>query len=312
MKYFKLYNLLFYILSFVLFAFIGLLYATLVEAGRHQGLAGGAIVLGYGVISGGVALLAAIIAAGFLDRSRVILFNKILPFLIAIVLFALKIAVETRNAKRAQSDMPPVDIQTVPVSEGIMGPQHQVSKLGLGMFMPNYYENRVLYFYGRPTNGKGIDKQIPTDSVVFKRGDHSLEISYAPPWLLPEVMKLDYEMFALKALTLHHDLIEVEVNKRKSKSTYVDRYSGRMQYWPDFLFAINSVEPIDRTKNPIRLRPFDHGSIIDKSFEILKPLAIQSNWMEVELLDSEYRSNGTAWIKWHEEGQLLITYNLLS
>ena len=35
-------------------------------------------------------------------------------------------------------------------------------------------------------------------------------------------------------------------------------------------------------------------------------------WIKVELIDENYNSLGQGWIKWREEGKLLISYSLLS
>ena len=74
----KPYSLLLYLLVIIVFFFIGILYAGLVEAGKNQGLAGGAIVLGYGVMSAFFALIASLIAAYKLAGKVIININKIL------------------------------------------------------------------------------------------------------------------------------------------------------------------------------------------------------------------------------------------
>ena len=50
-------SLLFSFLSLLVFFIIGMYLAGLIEAGKNQGLAGGAIVLGWGVLFAGVALV---------------------------------------------------------------------------------------------------------------------------------------------------------------------------------------------------------------------------------------------------------------
>jgi len=70
-------RILFYLLSAVLFFFLGIIFAKISGAGKNQMLAGSAIVLGYGVVSGFLAFLAAIIAAQFLKNTTVVAFNKI-------------------------------------------------------------------------------------------------------------------------------------------------------------------------------------------------------------------------------------------
>ena len=59
-KLFKPASLLLYFLTILSFFLAGFLYAALTGAGKGQGLAGGAIVLGYGVLSAGVAFVISI------------------------------------------------------------------------------------------------------------------------------------------------------------------------------------------------------------------------------------------------------------
>ena len=104
-KLFKPACLLFYFLTVIVFFFIGLYVASLVGAGKNQMLAGGAIVLFYGLVSAGLSFVLALIVAYRVTLRSVITINKILGvlFLVFIGLTAYKIMDQEKNKKPAQT-----------------------------------------------------------------------------------------------------------------------------------------------------------------------------------------------------------------
>ena len=83
-NFFKPANLLFYFLFSLLFFFAGLSYAGLTDAGEGQGLAGGAIVLGYGIAFAFGALVISVIVANTLPIRSIKRFNKIIGVIVII------------------------------------------------------------------------------------------------------------------------------------------------------------------------------------------------------------------------------------
>ncbi len=311
-------NILFYFLSALVFFLIGLIFAGVAGAGKGQGLAGGAIILGYGVLAGGVAFIAAILAARSIGETRVVLFNKILG-----VLFAFFIAVSTyRFLTREESQAGPdrsVPRKTtapaalaVPVSYQPALHRQYRPPMGLGMLKPAFYNSRVIYFYGNPNLKKPVSDHAPTDSLVFKRSERGVEIAHAPPWFVPVHLKLDYGVLFLRAVSVHSDFVDVIVNETNGRNAYLDRHKSELIYWPEFLLSINSVEPRSRQDKPIRVKPLSHAGHVSTQYAFLKPLQISNQWMQVELLDDSFNSHGQGWIKWQENGELLITYSLFS
>ncbi len=63
-------SLLFSVLSLLMFFIIGMYFAGLIEAGKNQGLAGGAIVLGWGVIFAGIAFVLSFLVTSKLCTSK--------------------------------------------------------------------------------------------------------------------------------------------------------------------------------------------------------------------------------------------------
>ena len=74
----KPYSFLLYFLALLCFFFIGVSYAGFVDAGKNQGLAGGAIVLGYGVMSASIGLIASLFLASKTSRKTIFTTNIIL------------------------------------------------------------------------------------------------------------------------------------------------------------------------------------------------------------------------------------------
>lgn len=184
--------------------------------------------------------------------------------------------------------------------------------MGLGMATPKFYENNVLYFYGNPNLEKPVSDHAPTDSLVFKRSEMGMEITYAPPWFAPAHLKMDYELLFIRALSINREFVEVMVNEFNGQTAYMDRTKTELRYWPDFLLSINSVEPLSPEDNPVRVKPLSHAGLVSTSYSFLKPVRIAEQWIQVELLDDNFESHGTGWIKWQEDGKLLISYSLLS
>ena len=46
--------------------------------------------------------------------------------------------------------------------------------------------------------------------------------------------------------------------------------------------------------------------------ELLQPLQVRGDWVQVAVLDGEYALQGQAWIRWRFEGQLAVRLVMLS
>jgi len=93
----------------------------------------------------------------------------------------------------------------------------------------------------------------------------------------------------------------------------MSREAVQFQTWTEFLLEVYSVETLDPNSNPLRSGPGEEfpqtGST--ESLE-LRVLAIQGSWAKVEGVDANEASLPTGWIRWRDDGQLLIDYSLLS
>ncbi|MAP56097.1 MAG: hypothetical protein CL605_14490 [Altibacter sp.] len=316
----------FYLLTLITFFVVGLYYAEFIEAGKNQGLAGGAIVLGWGVLFGGIAFIASFFIAYKLAVRTLIRINWILLLLLAI-LWAVKFyEFRQRDSLQEESEQQfdPAPTQTTkPTSMLRVRSRRHLDRnskayqneetLGMGYFSPNYYENPTLYFYGDPNLEKSLMEHIPYDSITFTRNKYNnFEIATAPPWLVPEMLKLDYDMLYFKIESITEEFIEVVVNAQNSQTSYVSRRSGRMKLWPEFLLGVNSVEFLPNSNEKVRARHFEASGVIQTSYAFMRPIRVKNDWMEVVLLDDGFQTVGKGWIQWKRDGKLLINFNLLS
>ncbi|NBC64057.1 MAG: hypothetical protein GVY07_00160 [Bacteroidetes bacterium] len=75
-------SLLLYLLMILVFFFVGVYYAVITGAAEGQGLAAGAIVVGYGVFTGFLALLVSFFIAYYASAKVVVRFNQVLAIIL--------------------------------------------------------------------------------------------------------------------------------------------------------------------------------------------------------------------------------------
>ena len=182
------------------------------------------------------------------------------------------------------------------------------------MAAPTLAVNKTLYFYPKPTAQQSPNQLNPIDSLAFKSGPHGTDYAFAPSWLRPKILKLDYEQFyfLVKSQTTH--FYEVEVNAQTNKKSWVAKKDLNFRNWTQFLKDMHSVEPTS-TKNVIRENADDNASIVlafDRSIHFLKVIASEGDWIQVEILDTQYKKIGTGWLKWRIDKELAVSYSLLS
>ncbi|QQS28924.1 MAG: hypothetical protein IPM47_19120 [Sphingobacteriales bacterium] len=317
----KPYSFLFYLLSLTFSFFVGILIAGLVNAGKGQMLAAGAIVLSYGVISAGIGLILTLFLAYKTNSKFIITSNFVLLISIAVLwtYFYKQYRDRTNEKKQDRHTMVPPNQFVSSAAEVIpiyyLAEQNRpiVNLMGLGMFSPNMFENKVLYFYGNLNMEKPLIEHTPTDSITFKEGSHgSFDIATAPPYLVPEHLKLDYDILYFKVVSVTDDFLEVIVNTSTQHTTFVNKRAGTFKYWPEFFLSVNSVEFINPEYQEIYIKPLEHAATVNLSYSFMRPLKVREDWMYVLLLDDDFNKKGLGWIKWREEGKFLISYSLLS
>jgi hypothetical protein len=313
-KLFEPVSLLFYFFMVLVFFFAGVYFAGLTGAAEGQGLAGGAIILGYGVIAAFFALLFSVFMAYSVQRDHIVRINKILG-----IIFLIFIAITTYrifSIERSESSSEPLSQQTTkePASSAVDLPLPVAnSELGLGLFKPDFFNQSSLLFYENPNFEKPVSDHSASDSVTFQQIDgHRYDIAYAPPWLVPEHLKMDYEILYFRIKSIHRDFLEIVVNKSTQKKAYVDRTAEMTIFWPDFLLNVQSIEFPKDLPQTVRVKPLNYAGQVSLDFEFMKPIQFQYHWMEVELLDRDFQKTGTGWVRWRDDEKLLIEYSLLS
>lgn len=187
------------------------------------------------------------------------------------------------------------------------------SEIGIGFFKPNFYENPTLYFYGDINLEKGLIEHMPMDSLVFTQNQYGeISTSYAPPWLYPEHLKLDYGVMYFKVLGIGHDFVKVIANKANAQVSYVDKNHGQFISWPEFLMSINSVEFKEGSSGKVFSKPFEHAGEIAIEYAFIQPLMVHEEWLYGKFVDEQLKEKGKGWIMWRKGNKLYINYSLFS
>ncbi|WP_203296414.1 hypothetical protein [Luteirhabdus pelagi] len=184
----------------------------------------------------------------------------------------------------------------------------------IGFFAPEFSEGHTIYLFNleeTKTKISGLEK--PIDSLTFKKLGYNMVIDYAPSWFEPVFNKLDYGIFYIGVKRLGSEYVEVIANEETGKTIYMKRHAGEFVSWEEFLLSMHSVE-FDTEGQKV----YDHwmvksaGRVYDRN-TFFRPKYMEGDWMEVEILDNDFRATGkTGWIRWRKDGKLLIRYNLLS
>ncbi|MDO6437405.1 hypothetical protein Q4534_08315 [Cyclobacterium sp. 1_MG-2023] len=305
-------SFLFYFLTILVFFVLGGLFSRYMGVGKNQGLAGGAIVLGYALTYAFGALIVAIILAGKL-KTKIIVYTNFILFIVLTIFIFLGYK---RHLEMEKNKVPAQERLISPKPTAPAQPIHNIqfeNGMGQGFFSPNFVENDKLYFYS-PTDPRawnGVGEAI--DSLVFyKNRNGQYDIQYAPPYFFPEIVKMDYEWLMIKVITSGKYMLELEINQETGQSVLVDKFSGNLIYWPEFILNTNSVEIMEAFPQKVLIKPLENAAVNSISYVFLQPIAVQGDWLKVNLTDKEFFNLGQGWIKWKSNDKLIIRYNLFS
>lgn len=318
-------SLLMYLLTFVIFFIAGGLFVKFSGAAEGQGLAAGAIVFVYCILFAFAGLVASIFIVRYRNPGTIVFANRLL-----LIIFVIFLGILTYNYLKISDNPTPIETPekvTAPTGmlinaisnfgkenfkENVFKDEPENS-IGLGFFKPDFFEKSVMYFYSNQNSKKTVTEHPPSDSIGFSKTENGgFEISYAPPWLVPEHLKLDYDILYFKIQSLSDDFAEVTVNTGTQQTFFVDRSAGKIIYWPDFLLQVHSVEFTDPGIQKVRVKPLSYAGEDLTAFQLMVPVIVKDEWMLVELFDDNYEQVGQGWIQWKKDNQLLITYSLLS
>jgi len=195
---------------------------------------------------------------------------------------------------------------------GVAAAQDVASSLGVGIVRPALVGGEVLYFYGAPDLDRLPDEVAPSDSLVFVDGGDHVDIAYAPPWFVPELLKLDYDMLVMRAQALTRQWVQVVVDRASGETRWVDRSAVSFSGWPEFLLDVVAVESLDPTTNPVRSSPDTTAAALSVGRTTVRPLAVRGSWLQVAVEDDAVRTRSVGWIRWRDGDTLLVAWSPLS
>ena len=79
--------------------------------------------------------------------------------------------------------------------------------IGVGMVQVEARIGEPLYFFAEPEFDALPDVTSAVDSITFEQGPWYVDIATAPPWLVPETLKLDYDLLLFRAHTVRRDFV---------------------------------------------------------------------------------------------------------
>jgi len=265
---------------------------------KGSGLAGPATVLFYGLIGALITALLSIFLVRKIERKLIIKITIILALLnlipIGWVVYRF-VTVTSQTQKEEPKKLTPTQIRGSLISLFLSSSKiYGETEMGLGMVKPDFYNRKVIYFYGFPNLEKPVSDHKPTDSLVFMQTEHNqIDISYAPPWFYPEHQKLDYDILYFKLLTMNRDWVQVELNKKTGQSAWMSRNDVSVLLWQEFLLNVFSIENLDPKSNLLRIKPLVHASeVMIKEYEIMAPVMIKDSWLKVNLFDKDFMKPG--------------------
>lgn len=181
--------------------------------------------------------------------------------------------------------------------------------VGIGMVKIPVQEENPLYLFASIDD---VITGVPEDSLVFKWDGKSHLIAHQPAELSPDALYPSYEICLQRALIIRDSAIGVLKSGRPDQVWWLHHEAVSFLPWDQFWPGVAAVFPRDLEANPIVVSPNDSpDNIIDVHREdILRPVEIKESWMQVDIFNSEFDQTGTGWLKWRNEDELLISYDL--
>jgi len=289
-----------------------------------DGLAGAGTAAMLGFLGAGIGLVVSIVLLRKLEEKTKTVLTAIL-FVISLILWGvfhyqykqLKLEREKENAELFGDRKPSTAVAPSAFAEKLPEATSSELKLadgtemGIGLVSISPEIGKTLRFYSKPQHYELPENLQAVDSLTFKNARHFVDIATAPPWFVPQYMKLDYGILQLVAVTVQKNWIEVIVNKTNGQTHWVYRQDVSYSTWSEFLLNVHSVELLNPTDFPPRIKPMDHASP-DESVDangIFYPVSVKDDWLQVH---SDKEVDHDIWVRWKRDGILLVKYSMLS
>ena len=223
---------------------------------------------------------------------------------------------ERENAELFGDRKPSAEVAQAAIAETFPAESSELrladgTEMGIGMVTVSPEIGKTLRFYSKPQHYELPENVQAIDSLTFKDSRHFVDIATAPPWFAPQYMKLDYGFLQMIAITVQKNWIEVIVNKTNGQTSWVYRPDVSYATWSDFLLNVQSVELLNPTDFPPRIKPMDHSSP-DESVNangVFYPIAVKDDWLQVH---PDKEVDHDIWVRWKRDGILLVKYSMLS
>lgn len=279
---------------------------------KDVGLAGGAMVLGYGVIGLSIGLIISLLIRNKISNTVLLGINLVLFLFLFIFGMRIYQQIQKSNAAAQEEREKLQKMKPTAPTKPISYPA--ATTIGIGIAQPQLNPDQALYFYPAPKTDELPEQLTPTDSITFKQVSGGIDIATAPPWLVPERLKLDYQIFHFLVKSQSRSFLQVVGNKTNGKTAWIATSQVNYQDWASFLLTVHAVEPLNWEDNPLRSKPLRHADPLLKfnRKNILQPLKIENNWIQVNILNHDYNPIQKGWLRWRSDTQLSITYQLLS
>lgn len=150
------------------------------------------------------------------------------------------------------------------------------------------------------------------DGTVWHRftyyyDDSDGDFEYANPDFRPYSFHPDYFNLAMKVIDEDASRFEVIVNEETGRTKFVLKGSKglKVSNWSEYVVSMFAVG-FDQSINPVRRAPA--GAILDPQpqSDRFDPKETKGDWMRVEFSSSRSEADKGGWIRWRENGNLIV------
>lgn len=166
--------------------------------------------------------------------------------------------------------------------------------------------NSLEFFNNVGALGIGLLKVNNVDTLtIIKNNEKSIEKIYTPT-ITPIFFKPDYGIFYLVCVSEQKSNYKIQTS---TNQTAILPKTKNIQFlsWDRFLLSTTGISNLDWKENPFRKEPDTKATIQEVSkeddFTVIK---VHNEWIQIST-----DSDSIGWIKWKQDGKLLIEIYLL-
>ncbi len=200
-------------------------------------------------------------------------------------------------------------------------------KYGIGVVHISPYNYFSLDFWKKPGD------VVPAERIYFYRDSASTRLHFhsatagtdtMPSWFAPELFLItpDFTRIDMRCVEREGNWCKVIVNNHGDTKWIELGIDVEFFDWGKFYTSMASVEII-AGKPALYGKPVAKGKSVKLktkaeagAMQLLRPLSVQGEWMEVEAITRDENGNETGkrtgWIRWRDSETLFITYNVFN